>query len=439
MRDDLRQRLRDLGVVRGVRELATQKPRPAVAIEDLVPGQYYTTSRGQCFVAEESYPLDHRHGDLPLSTFLGLSPKVMAQVEQDERLIDQNLRQVCFLDTETTGLSAGTGTMAFIVGFGFFADDSFEVRQYFLRDPGDEPAMVEALLDRLPTFGALISFNGRAFDVPIIENRFILARVVPPMRNMPHVDLLHPARRLWRYALSSCALTSLEHEVLGVRRQQADVPSGLIPYLYRDYLRTGDARDMRRVLYHNKIDILSMVTLAVRLCRAFADPWNAEQADQHRMLNGGELYALGRWYADEGRITEAERAYRAALQLCSKDDSVLRGRTLRELALLLKRDARRDEAYAFWQQLALESAEDTGGVLAHVELAKYFEWNVGNLAQAAAWTRTALRRVEAGTAGTSRDSKLADLRHRLSRLERKMAEGRVSACEPSSDRAGTPE
>jgi tetratricopeptide (TPR) repeat protein len=248
---------------------------------------------------------------------------------------------------------------------------------------------------------------------------------------MPHVDLLHPARRLWRYALPSCALTSLEREVLGVRRQQADVPSGLIPYLYRDYLRTGDARDMKRVLYHNKIDILSMVTLAVRLCRVFADPWNVEQVERGQALGGGELYALGRWYTDEGRVEEAEQVYRAALHVRSEGDSGLRGRTLRELALLLKRDARRDEAFAFWQQLALESAERVGGVLAHVELAKYFEWTVGDLNRAADWTRAALRRVEAGPSGTYRDGKLADLRHRLSRLQRKMAEGRVSDSEPS--------
>jgi hypothetical protein len=292
--------------------------------------------------------------------------------------------------------------------------------------------MVEALVDDLPAFEALVSFNGRAFDVPIIENRFILARMAPPMRDMPHVDLLHPARRLWRYALSSCALTSLERQVLGVRRQQADVPSGLIPYLYRDYLRTGDARDMKRVLYHNKIDILSMVTLAVRLCRAFADPWNVERLGPRRELSGGELYALGRWYALEGRVEDAERAYWAALRLPSTRDPVLRGRTLRELALLLKRDERRDAAFELWQQLALESAQDARGVLAHVELAKYFEWYVGDLSQAAAWTREALRRVEAGAQGSHRVAKLAELRHRLSRLEHKMARGRASDPDPAA-------
>jgi uncharacterized protein YprB with RNaseH-like and TPR domain len=425
MRDDLRQRLRELGVVRGVGELAAQPPRPAVAIEDIVEGSFHTTSRGKCFVARESLGCDHVHGDLPLSAFLELPAEAVAQVGLDERLVDLGLRRFCFLDTETTGLSAGSGTMAFIVGIGFFVSDGFELRQFFLRDPGDEPAMVEALEELFPGFEALVSFNGRAFDVPIIENRLILARVTPTLRHMPHLDLLHPARRLWRYALSSCALTSLEREVLGVRRELADVPSGLIPYLYRDYLRTGDARDMKRVLYHNKIDILSMVTLAVCLCRAYADPWHAGQFAQGQAPSVGELYALGRWYASEGRVEEAERAYRAAVRLPFGDNWGTRGWTLRELALLLKRDERRDEAFAFWQQLALESRKDAvqeaAGVLAHVELAKYFEWTVGDLERAAAWTGAGLKRVMDGMRGMQRDRKEADLRHRLARLERKMA------------------
>ncbi|MEA3376976.1 MAG: ribonuclease H-like domain-containing protein [Chloroflexota bacterium] len=421
MREDLRRRLRELGVVQGVGELRQAEPCRSRPIEDLVPGEFHTTSRGQCFVVDETYPVEHRHGDLPLSTFLRLSTQTIAQIEQEE-LAGIDLRRVCFLDTETTGLSGGAGTMAFVVGLGFFVEGGFQVRQYFLRDPGDEPAMVEALMDCLPTFEALISFNGRAFDVPIIENRFILARAVPPTQGIPHFDLLHPARRLWRYALSSCALTSLERDVLGVRREQADVPSGVIPYLYRDYLRTGDARDMKRVLYHNKIDILSMVTLAARLCRAIGDPWNTEHRENQRRLGGEELYALGRWYTKEGRVSEGERAYRDVLRLESAAGSPLRRRTLRELAYLLKRDDRRHEALAFWQQLALESDGRTDGVLAHVELAKYFEWHVEDLVRAAAWTRAALEEVEAWSPGMRREGKQAALRHRLSRLERKMAD-----------------
>lgn len=400
-----------MGVVRGARELAMLPSRQRVAIEDLVPGRFLTTPHGRCFVAEETHPPDHHHGDLPLSAFLDLPPEVIAQVGQDDALAGADLRRTCFLDTETTGLSGGSGTMAFVVGLGFFTDvaDSFCVHQYFLRDPGDEPAQIEGLAELLPEFEAIVSFNGRAFDVPIIENRFILARTPPPTARLPHLDLLQPARRLWRHRLPSCRLVVIEQEVLGVLREQDDVPSGDIPYLYRDYLRTGDAREMQRVLYHNAIDILSLVTLAVKLCQAFADPWEREK------LSGAEFYGLGRWYAKEMQLEETERAYRAALAQSDLPPD-LRAKVLCDLSYLLKRAGRKDEAFAYWQQLALEAADDT---LAHVELAKYFEWDVENLPLAAGWTRAALALVEGWPAGLRRDDALDELRHRLERLGRK--------------------
>ncbi len=410
MRKNVRQRLRDLGVIKGVRELATLPPRPRVAIEDLVPGRFHTTSHGQCFVVEERYPLGHFHGDLTLSAFLDLKPELAAQVARDDTLASANLRRSCFLDTETTGLSGGAGTMAFVVGLGFFAEGQFHLHQHFLRDPGDEPAMAETLAAQLAEFEALISFNGIAFDVPILENRFILARILPPpTMGLPHLDLLHPARRLWRYGLPSCSLGTLEHAVLGVLREQDDVPGGVIPLIYRDYLRTGDAREIKRILYHNAVDILSLVTLAARLCRIFAQPWaNAE-------LNGAEFYGLGRWYASEGRLADTERAYRASIASNLAPD--LRAKALRDLAHLLKRAGRRAEAFAYWQQLALEATDD---ILAHVELAKYFEWHVPDLTLAAGWTRAAIAQVEHWFGEERRSGALTDLRHRLERLEQKI-------------------
>jgi hypothetical protein len=164
------------------------------------------------------------------------------------------------------------------------------------------------------------------------------------------------------------------------------------------------------VLYHNAIDILSLVTLAVKLCRAFADPWDQEK------LSGAEFYGLGRWYVKEKQLVETERAYRAALAQVDLSPD-LRAKALRDLAYLLKRANRKGEAFAYWQQLALEEADDT---LAHIELAKYFEWDVKDLPLAAGWTRAALALVESWPAGLRRDDTLDELRHRLERLERKV-------------------
>jgi hypothetical protein len=432
MRDDVRRRLRELGVVKGVRELATPTARRRVAIESLVPGHLHTTSHGQCFVAEATYPPEHLHGALPLSDLLNLPAEVVAQMSGYGMPSGVDWRRVCFLDTETTGLSGGAGTMAFVVGLGFFAEGGFRVQQYFLRDPGDEPAMIEALAELLPRFEVLVSFNGRAFDVPILENRFILARTPPPTADQPHLDLLHPARRLWRDHLPSCALGTIERAVLGVLREQDDVPGGVIPYLYRDYLRTGDAREMKRVLYHNAVDVLSLVTLTTRLCRTFADPWAIVEDAGGEGVSGAEFFGLGRWYAAEDRADEAEQAYRAALRSLNKaqekpcsrksqkkePNSTLRPKVLRTLGYFLKRADRQAEAFAYWQQLALEQTND---ILAHVELAKYFEWYIESLPLAAGWTRMAMMQVETWPKGIRRDVTLAELRHRLARLERKMA------------------
>ena len=417
MSEDLRKRLRDLGVVRGLNQLATTPSRPRFAIEDITGGRFHTTSHGQCFVVEADYDLAFPHGMLPLSAFLETSSDATVWARIDPSLAGADLRRVCFLDTETTGLSAGTGTMAFVVGLGYFSEDHFCVRQYFLRDPGDEPAMIEALTGVLPTFEALASFNGRSFDVPILENRFILARLAPPAAGVPHLDLLRPARRIWRFKLTSCSLGTLEREVLGVFREQDDVPGGVIPLLYRDYLRTGDARDMKRVLYHNAVDILSLVTLATRLCHALNTPYGPQG------LSDAGLYGLGRWHATEGRLTEAEEAYRAAMH--GDLAPALRSRALRALGDLLKRTNRRAEAFAFWQQLAFEAGDDAGSrVHAHVELAKQLEWSLKDLPLAAAWTRAAVTLVQGWEPGLKRDVALAELRHRLTRLERKISQSR---------------
>src|SRR5512135_2160551 len=299
MPDDFRNRLRKLGVHKGARHV-TPRPQPkrSTGIEALIDGEIVETDYGPLFVHLERYAPDYVHGAYPLGELLNQSRQVAgrlaAQPARDDEEID--LSKTVFIDTETTGLAGGTGTLAFLIGAGAFEDDgSFVVRQFFLRSPAEEPAALLYLSEWLDQFESIVSFNGRGFDLPILQTRFTLQRLRPRILNAPHLDLLTPARRVWRGRLESCSLKSLEYYVLDVHRDQTDIDGALIPQLYIDYQHTGDASEMPRVLYHNAYDILSMVTLATRLIQIFDE-------DRVVTLTTADLYALGKWHADRAEI-----------------------------------------------------------------------------------------------------------------------------------------
>ncbi|MCX8067429.1 MAG: ribonuclease H-like domain-containing protein [Anaerolineae bacterium] len=377
--------------------------RPA-ALENVLPGAFHETPSGRCWIAQTEVPAASRHGRLSLDAFLKVSPEALAVLGNDPAIGSASLTGTLFLDTETTGLSGGTGTMAFLVGLGFFEGERFRILQLFLRDPGDEPAMLQFLEEFLPRFSLLVTFNGRGFDLPILEARFILARRPFPLAATPHLDLLPPARRLWRERLPSRALTALERDVLGVLRDQEDIPSGVIPLVYRDYLRTGDARELPRIFYHNRMDILSMVTLAARMGSALAEP--AGDLD----LCGEELLALARWYEEAG--WDAEPVLREVLR--RKTSPVVRARALRDLGASLRRRGEWGASVEIWQQLALERPDD---VLPAVELAKVYEWHLARPALALAWARQALARAQRLPPGPHREQVVSELCHRIARLE----------------------
>ncbi|MEJ2208050.1 MAG: ribonuclease H-like domain-containing protein [Anaerolineae bacterium] len=253
---------------------------------------------------------------------------------------------------------------------------------------------------------AIVSFNGKSFDLPLLETRFLMARQPPRLVGAPHLDLLPAARRLWKYRLPSCALSSLEQAILGVQRAQADVPGWLIPGLYADYARTGDAREMPRIFYHNAQDILSLVTLAAHMCTLLAAP------APH--TPGEDLYGLGRLFQDLGRLEEAEAAFARAAR--ESRQAAVAEQAARDLAYLLKRQERRAEALPWWEELARE----WGAVYACEELAKHYEWQDLDLAQALAWTQQGIDLAGAWPRGPRRRQALADLAHRQARLETKL-------------------
>jgi uncharacterized protein YprB with RNaseH-like and TPR domain len=413
---DLAQRLRQLGVTKGTGELASprQTARSGVrADEALPPGQQIETPFGVCFFIEERYPPQHIHGRAPLSGLLAHDRTAAAQMSTfaeepgATELPSLDLSQALFIDTETTGLGQGAGVLAFLIGVGYFEDGAFVLRQYFLRDPAEETAALNHLAEWSETFTGLVSFNGRGFDVPLLRSRCVLSRLSPAILDKPHLDLLPPSRRIWRGRFESCALGSLERNVLGVQRSQDDIMSWLIPDLYRQYLRGGDNGEMRQVLYHNAVDILSLVILAEQLCRLFANSL-AEDIDPR------ERVALARWFEALDLPEQAEATYRVALEGWLPIHA--QHLALQRLAALLKKQERRPEAVPLWVQWAME---DEGSVEAYIELAKYYEWHTQELDKALAWTQQALTVVAKWPSGPRRDEARSDLDHRRTRLEAK--------------------
>jgi len=404
---ELSERLARLGLRRGIVSIPPPSPR-GPPVEELVAGEVVETEVGACFRAEQSFPLDYVHGSLCLALLLGQSPRAAAGLARDERLGNLDFQQAAFLDTETTGLAGGTGTYVFMVGVGYFTDGAFHLVQFFMRGLEEERAMLQVLAGFLDRFRAVVSFNGRGFDLPLLRTRFTLARMAPRLTDLPHFDLLFPARRLWRARLDSCALSALEGEILGVDRNSSDVPSWRIPALYADYLRTGDGQEMACVFYHNQQDVLSLVVLAGYMCQFFTDPWTAPP------VYAADLYSLGRIYESLALVARAERAYRAALEGSLPQE--LHDHALRRLSFLLKRQERREEASKLWWKAVADGRQ----LYPYVELAKHCEWHVRDWTRAAEVSRWALDRLETTPPGPQRRRAQAELRHRLARLERKI-------------------
>ncbi|HEX7589182.1 MAG TPA: ribonuclease H-like domain-containing protein, partial [Anaerolineae bacterium] len=308
-----------------------------------------------------------------------------------------------FLDTETTGLAGGSGTYAFLVGVGRYDGETFRLLQFFMRDPIEEPALLAALTELLAPLDALVTFNGKAFDVPLLNARYITNRAATPFKSVPHLDLLPLARRLWRDRLESRALKSLETHILGVARSEEEVPGFLIPQIYFDYLRNGDARPLKRVLYHNAMDVVAMAALLGHIAQMLDNP--IEFATEH----GLDIISIGKLFEDLGRLDDAARIFARGLEFDLPEESFRQ--TSQRLAIVHRRRGEMPAAIELWRDAAGHRQ-----IYAHVELAKYYEHKARDYDQAAEWTRSAITIVRESSPTTRREW-LGALEHRLKRLE----------------------
>lgn len=399
----LSDKLKSLGVQVGAKNLASPKPRNENKIEQVLPGRRHQTSAGETYIVETLYNLDYAHGKAPVRG-LGALDNLAAWARED-RLCKCQPEGFAYLDIETTGLMGGTGTYAFLIGAGKLTPDGFILAQFFMRDPREEPAQLMALEEFLAPCEAVVTYNGKAFDVPILNTRYITQGWLSPFLSLAHVDLLPLARKLWRDRLPSRTLGNIETSILGAHRAAEDVPGWMIPQLFFDYLRDGDARPLVGVFYHNAMDVVAMAALLNHMTHLLADPL------QVSVENNVDLIGLGRFYEDLGRIEEAADLYRRGLDQGLPEEVFWA--TLERLSFIHKRAGVYEKAIHLWEQAA-----EHKHVFAHIELAKYYEHHVRDVEAALTWTQSALEALNTYPYGI-RQQWLGELEHRQARLVRK--------------------
>jgi uncharacterized protein YprB with RNaseH-like and TPR domain len=337
------------------------EPDPAAFVEELLSGEVIETPLGKHFETEKVYHRHQRYGSYEIADLIEL-PHDFLDSLSDGAIPSAHPATWAFLDTETTGLAGGSGTCAFLIGVGSIDGDGFRVRQFFMRDYCEEPSMLHSLHAYLGRFDVLVTYNGKSFDQPLLETRYTMSRARHPFSRMSHLDLLYGARRLFKLRLESCRLVNLEYQILGLERE-ADVPGELIPYYYFEYLRTRHAFRLIPIFHHNVLDIVSLACLTGLIPAAFRDPENVQAR------HGADLLGLARWLQASGRLEEAHRLIRRAVDLGLSDQHLFRA--LFEAGMLEKKLGLADAAVATFTDLSL--SPNPWRARACEELAKHYE------------------------------------------------------------------
>jgi tetratricopeptide (TPR) repeat protein len=307
------------------------------------------------------------------------------------------------MDTETTGLAGGTGTLAFMVGLGFYHHGDFHLFQGFLRDPSDERAMLEVMSERLTGIDTVVTYNGKSFDVPLLHSRFVMNGLTKAFVGMRHIDLLHVARKLWKHRLSSRTLGVVENEILGFFRSAEEVPGWMAPELYFQYQKTGDASGIVPMFYHNAMDILTLGVLLRVVAELINEPDSFNSP-------GVDIVSIARMYTDlrdfDQAISLYEKGIQRELPIQIYLDAALR------FADLFKRQHLFEKSVPLW-----EKAVSFGSEEACEELAKYYEHQKKDYENAMKWVNAGFECLKRqGVDRYYRRRQEEAFQHRLERL-----------------------
>lgn len=288
--------------------------------------------------------------------------KILSIITYEKEFEGINLHDLLFIDTETTGLAGGTGTFPFLTGIGYFENENFVVEQYLMEDYQHELAMMSEISKRFKNYKAFVSYNGKSFDIPLLQNRFISNRLPINFSKYLHLDLLYPARRLWKRQIDQCNLGNVEDKVLNISRKD-DIPGNLIPYVYFDYVRGIRCERMITVLSHNREDIISLARLLSEIASFVENP------EYEKLQSDTCLLGLGLMFEKNKQFDRAIYCLEKALKIT--DDLELYNHISKWLTMCIRRSGCWEKGVIFWQ-----CEIETKSVYKHeasIELAKYYE------------------------------------------------------------------
>ena len=310
--------------------------------------------------------------------------------------------EMLFLDTETTGLSHGAGTVAFLVGTGRIDGKGIRVHQYLMRDYDEETFVLKRVLSDLDKCSVLVTYNGRSFDMPLLQSRCIMNRISHDFSTIPHADILYTARRVFKLRLRDCRLSALEETVFHAPRAD-DLPGSEVPQRYFDYLQKHDFSLLEDILAHNAQDIASLARLTFLLAGLHSDPLTAEHLQ--------DIYSLGRVFDRRGKAHEARVCYRAA------DAGSMSGLSRIRLAENLKKSGRAEDAVNVYIKMI---RAHQGGAGPYIAMSKLLEHRLKNIPAAARTAMDGIRFVADMPDTDENRAALEDLKGRYARLFRKM-------------------
>ena len=398
------ERLKGLGVQIGTELVSSpKKEKINFSIRDVIKGYEKTTQFGPAFIAEKIYPKGSIHGKVNLLNTNDLD--LIYKWANASSNPSPNIGSVLFLDTETSSLAGGAGTFAFMIGLGYFTNDSFKVVQIFLEDPNQEPAFLYALEELAAKFDTLVTFNGKSFDIPVLKTRYFMYQYPNPFDSYNHIDLLHLARRIWKNRLASCRLADLENEILNFERSQEEIPGWLVPQIYHDYLFSGDARPLAGVFYHNQNDIVSMAALMNEISLMLINPYNVR--------NQTDLVSIGKLFEDLSLNSTAQQIYNYCTQFNLTGDQEIE--LLLRAAKLHTRMDGWDQAIVYWSKAA-----DIGSVEACIEISKVYEHRKKDLRLALFSAQRGMNYISQLPQKAGNINNMVDLNKRIARIQSKI-------------------